>query len=136
MPRDKVKIVLMLAVVFSCMGIYNAGKAAYTAISWTKTMGVISDFQLHNFSCGRQSKCFTLIVAYKVGDQIYRVNSNEKFSDRPLHLEGRDAVVYYSPGNPSQATLGGEYGPLDHGLIGLGFGFLMFIVYWFVRPRG
>ena len=135
MPKDKVKIVFLLAVFFTGMGVYNTGKATYTAISWTRAIGVISDFQLHNFSCGRKSKCYSLVVAYKVGARIYRVNSNEKFDDAPTHLEGRDAVVYYSPGNPSQATLRGKYGSLDHGLIGLFVGLFFFVVYWFVRPR-
>lgn len=135
MPKDKVKIVLLIALVFTGMGIYKTGKAGYTAMSWTKTIGVISDFQRHNFACGRRSECFSLLVAYRVGDSIYNINSDEKFNDAPTHLGGKDVVVYYAPGNPSQATVAGEYGSMNDGLIGLGVGFLFFVIYWFVKPR-
>ena len=135
MPKDKVKVALMLAIVFSVVGIYKIGKVSYTALAWEKTNGVITDFQRHTFSCGRQSKCYSLLVAYRANNQVYTVNGEEKFSDPPKHLGGKDVIVYFSPSNPGEATLGGKYSPLDHGLAALGLGIVMFIVYWFSKDR-
>ena len=133
--QDKVKLVLLLGILFGGIGIYNLGKAGYTSMIWNKTEGRIVDTALHNFKCGKRSQCYGLMAGYHVNGDYFMVESDLTFNDKPTHLMGSEVTIYYSPDDPQTATFGGSYGPIKTGTPPLVAGILLLFAYWFMRKR-
>ena len=134
--QDKVKMLLILAVVFSIMGIYKVGKSAYVAMAWEKTEGTVVDTPRHTWRCGKGiSECYTINVGYYANKHFLTIDSEKTFSDAPRHLLDEKVTVYYSANEPHKAMLGGSYGSKSGGIIALIVGTLMFIIWIFVKPK-
>ena len=116
--KGNIRAIFIGAICFVLWGGYNIGKASYTALTWTKAEGTVVDFEHNTWSCGKGvSRCYTLIVGYNAGEAYYTVNSNKKYNnDMPTHLQGKKVTVYYSPTAPTEAVLGGSYGPMNQGI--------------------
>lgn len=132
-----IKVIFIGAICFVLWGGYNIAKASYTAISWTKAEGTVVDFERHTWSCGKNiGECYSLIVGYYAGKDYYTINSDKKFNnDMPKHLTGSKIPVYYSPSIPSDALLGGSYGPMNKGIILFLVGCVVLFIFWVIKQR-
>ena len=129
MTIDKSTTATLVGLAMMAWGVYVGAATAYSALAWDVTAGVVHDFVPYTFQCGRQSRCFTLNVAYNVDRRTYTVESDKKFTDNPpLHLQGKQVEVLYSPSSPDSARLTGEYGPGYNGLIFVSVGIVLLIV--------
>ncbi len=134
--QDKVKMLLILAIFFSTWGTYKVGKAAYIAIAWEKTEGVVVDLPRHTWRCGKgSSECYTINVGFKVNEEFFTVDSDKIYPDPPEQFRNKKVTVYYSADDPWQAALGGTYGSTDGGIIFLLAGSVMFIIWIFAKPK-
>ena len=134
--QNKVKTVLLLAILFGLAGSYYVGKSVYTAIAWDKTEGTVAGFERHVWRCGKgHSECFTLQVNFDVNGRTYIANSSI-IHERPRNdvLQSR-VPVYYSPDNPDKTLVGGEYNPIGGGVFLLLFSLVLFVVYFFSKGR-
>lgn len=134
--QNKVKTVLMLAILFGLAGGYYVGKSVYTAIVWDKTEGTVAGYERHVWRCGRgHSECYTLQVSFLAAGQPFMTES------RVIHDEPRKTIintrvpVYYSAANPRNARLSGEYGPTDGGVLLLLASLVLFVVYFFSKGK-
>lgn len=137
MSSINIKVVFVGAICFVLWGGYNIAKASYTAINWEKAEGTVIDFERNTWSCGKNiGKCFALIVGYNTDKGSFTVISDKKFNyTKPTHLLKDTVVVYYSPTNHADATLGGSYGPMGRGIIVLIVGLVVLFIYWVVSKR-
>lgn len=135
MPKDKVKLLLLISLLFICWGGYNVSKAIYTSLAWEKTNGIVVDILQHTFSCGKGvSRCYTLLAGFHVNKDYYTVESDSKYShNEPKHLNGIKVDVYYPQGQPESAIMGGDYGPGDGGTNLLFVGLIMLVIWFFMR---
>lgn len=111
--------------------------ASYTAITWNKAEGIIVDFERNTWSCGKGvGECYSLIAGYHADKDYYTVTSDKKFNyNKPKYLLDKKVIIYYSPVNPAEATFGGEYGPMNGGIILFLVGIVIFLVLWFMHKR-
>ena len=137
MNPTNIKIIFFAAIIAVLWGGYEIVKSSYTAMTWEKTEGTIVDFERNTWSCGKGvSRCFTPIVGYHVRDNYYTTLAIKKFNNNePKHLTGNKVVIYYSPLNPAEAVLGGEYGPMNRGILLFIIGSVVLLVFWFLRKR-
>lgn len=134
--QDKVKMLLILAIVFSVWGTYKTGKAAYVAMAWEKTEGTVVDTPRHTWRCGKGvSECYTINVGYYANNNFITIDSDKTFSDEPRHLLDKKVTVYYSSTDPYNAALGGEYGSMNGGIIFIFVGIFMFFAWLFMRKE-
>lgn len=113
-----IRIIFLAAAAAVIWGGYNICKVSYIALAWSRTEGVVVDFNRSVWSCGKGiSECYALIAGYHVGDDYYTAISDRRFNNsRPAHLSGEKVVIYYSPSNPAEAVFGGDYGPKNGGI--------------------
>ncbi len=137
MSQTNIRIVFIAAIVAVLWGGYEIAKATYTAMAWEKVEGTIVDLEHRTWSCGKGVRqCFVPIIGYHVSEEYYTVLAEKKFNrDEPKHLVGSKVDVYYSSHNPADATLGGEYGPMNHGILIFLIGTVVLIIFWFMRGR-
>ena len=137
MNPTNVKVVFIAAIAAVLWGGYEIVKTTYTAFAWEKTEGTIVDFEHNVWSCGKGiSRCFTPIAGYHVRDNYYTVLARKNYNhNEPKHLSGNKVVVYYSPLDPADAHLGGEYGPMNHGIIIFIIGIIVLLIFWFMREK-
>lgn len=137
MSQSNIRVIFFGAIIAVIWGGYEILMTSYTAFTWGKTEGTIVDFERSVWSCGKGvSQCFRPIAGYHVRDNYYTVVAKKSFSNHePNHLSGEKVVVYYSPLNPSEAYLGGQYGPLNHGIIIFLIGVVVLIIFWFVQKK-
>lgn len=137
MEKNKVNMILLVAIVFILWGGYKIAVASYTAMTWIKTEGTIIDFERNVWSCGKGvGECYSLVAGYHAGKDYYTVVSDKKFDyHKPSNLLNDKVIIYYSPLNSSEATFGGEYGPMNGGLIIFFIGIVILVIIWFVRKR-
>lgn len=134
--QDKVKMLLILALVFSIWGSCKIGKATYIAIAWEKTEGTVVDIPRHIWRCGKnQSECYTINVGYYANKEFLTVDSDKIYQEPPNHLLDEKVTVYYSSAKPWKAALGGSYGSLDQGIIMFLISGVMFIIWIFSKPK-
>ncbi|MGB1800752.1 MAG: hypothetical protein ACPHLK_07995 [Gammaproteobacteria bacterium] len=134
--HDKVKMLLILAIVFSAMGIYNVGKAAYVAMTWNKTEGTVVDTPQHTWRCGKGiSECYTINVGFYANNNFITIDSEKTFSDAPRHLLDKKVSVYFPTADPHKAVLAGTYGSQSGGFIALFAGALMFAIWLVMRQK-
>lgn len=134
--ENKFKMFFIGALLFTLWGVYKIGLATYTSIAWINTQGVIVDFDRNTWSCGKGvSECYSLIVGYHANNDYFTITGDKKFRNQPRELHGETVSVYYSPDNPQQAVLGGEYGPLRYGIISFLVGLVMLLISWFFSKR-
>lgn len=137
MNPTNMKVLFFGAIIMVLWGGYKISKASYTALAWDKVDGTIVDMERSTWSCGKGvSRCFTPIAGYHVRDNYYTLLADKKFNNtEPKHLVGSKVAVYYSPLNPADAVLGGEYGPMNGGIIIFLLGAVILAVFWFVHRR-
>ena len=137
MNPTNIKVIFIGAIIFVLWGGYKIAMASYTAMTWEKTEGTIVDFERNTWTCGKGvSECYNLIAGYHAGNDYYTVLSDKKYSrHKPSHLLDAKVVIYYSPLNPAEAVLGGEYGPMNGGIILFLIGLGVLLVFWFVRKK-
>ena len=137
MDKNKITILLFLAILFVAWGGYKIARATYIAISWEKTQGTIVDFERNTWSCGKGvGTCYTLVAGYHAGNNYYTVMSEKKFNyNKPSHLLEKKIDIYYYPLNPAEATFGGEYGSMSGGIILFVVGMVLLVVFWFIRKK-
>jgi len=136
-PKENIKVIFVGAIIAVLLGSYYISKSIYTSIAWTKTEGIVIDFERHSMTCGKSvGECYTLIVGYHVDNKYYTATSKKKFSrNKPTHLLDEKLGLYYSPENPSKAILSGAYGPKNYGVILFLIGTVVLFIFWIVRKR-
>ncbi len=136
MGDDKIKIFLFAGLLFMAWGGYKASTAIYTSISWNETRGTIVDFERNTWSCGKGvSECYSIVVGYHVNQDYFTVTGDKNYRDQPRKLHGKEVIVYYSPDDPHQAILGGEFSPLNISILKFLIGCVLIIIYWFIKKR-
>lgn len=137
MDKNKIGIILLLGTVFVSWGGYKIANASYTALTWEKTEGTIVDFEHHVWSCGKGvGECYSLVAGYHAGKDYFTTVSDKKFNyKKPVNLLDDKVIIYYSPTNHSIATFGGEYGPMNGGIIMFMIGTGILAVFWFIREK-
>ncbi len=137
MPKENIKVVFFGAIIAVILGGYYISKSIYTSVAWTKSEGIVIDFERHSMTCGKGvGECYSLIVGYPVDKNHYTVTSKSKFShDKPDHLLDKKLKLHYSPNNPADAVLSGAYGPKNYGIILFLVGAVVLFIFWVVRKR-
>lgn len=137
MTQANIKTIFWGAVFATLWGGYNIGKSVYTSFAWDKTEGIVVDYERNTWSCGKSvSECYSLVVGYHTADKNYfTTTSKKKYNyDPPKHLLDKKVDVYYSPAVPSEAILGGSYGPMNYGIIIFLIGAIVLFIFW-VRSK-
>ena len=137
MNSSNIKILFIGAICLALFGGYSVARASYIAMTWNEADGEVIDFEKHTFSCGKGvGECYGIIVGYLANGQAFTASSVKKFNNsKPSHLLHNKITVYYSPDNPGEAILGGEFGPMRNGMWLFIFGSVVLVIFWVVWKK-
>ncbi|MGK0297169.1 MAG: hypothetical protein ACI9XC_000770 [Gammaproteobacteria bacterium] len=136
-PSQNIKALFIGRICALLWGGYDVSRARYYLISWDETEGAVVDFERHVMTCEKGvGECYSILVGNHAGNDYFVTNDNKTFSrDKPIHLLEKKVVVYYSPENPGEAILGGEYGPFRNGATVIFIGVFVLFLSWLVHNR-
>ena len=137
MNSSNLKVLFVAAIGFVLWGGYRVADSAYITMTWDRADGKVTGFERHVMSCGKGvGECYSLVVSYQVNGRGYSTGSVKKYDrSKPSRLLNTPAVVYYAPGNPGQAILGGAYGPMRYGIWLLLIGCAILFGFWVAKRR-